>query len=391
MIALTAAAGRADDLTTLSGRKTAGRVVAVAEAAVSVRTADGRVEQVPTRELAAVEISRGPALPADARFDEIELTDGSVLKVGKVAVVGAEARVEPLTPAVAIKLPLGAVAWWRRNAHEPKSRDEWSRLLANRGKRDLFVVRQAAGLNPLPGTVVEGTPAGDRVVFEREDGQRVSLPLARATGGLVLNPPPRASVPPAVCRVLDAAGNAWAAAGVEFTADSVRVTTPAGAVADFPDRSAIRSLDFGRGNVLYLSDLALDVDLPTAEKSGPLGDQFPYSPRVGRDGELKLRGRSFPKGLRLPPDAIVSLAVESGFRTFRAVIGLPDGAPPDAAFQLRVEADGRVLFDAPVRAGEPPRDLSLNVADAARLRLSVTRLALWAGDGVILGDARLQK
>ena len=278
---------------------------------------DGTLVEVKVRELAAVELSRGPLLPADARYDEIELTDGSTFRGTNVRVIGTKVVADPLTagdgPAPAVELPLRAVAWLLRNGHEPKSRADWMALLAGRGKRDLFVIRQAtAGLNPLPGTVVEGTPAGDRISFEREDGQRVSLPLARATGGLVFNQPPQADVPPTLCRVLDACGNTWAASTIDFAGDGVVVTTPAGAVVRYPSRAAVRSLDFGRGNVVYLSDLTLETVYPPAERSGPLAEQFPFAPKLLLDGNGRVSGRTFAKGVAMPADVVLTAPVGEG-------------------------------------------------------------------------------
>ena len=397
MLLAVSAAGavRADEAVTLAGQRTAGRLTRAGGTSVGITRLDGTVVSVAVRELATVELSRGPLLPAEAKYDEFELTDGSTFRAGKVLVKGGAVVADPLapggTPPPVVTVPLRSVAWLLRGGHDPKNRADWTRLLAGRGKRDLFVVRQAAGLQPLPGTVVEGSPAGDRLTFEREDGQRTSLPLTRATGGIVFNQPPQAEVPPTLCRVLDAFGNTWVAARLDLDGDTVTVITPAGAVARYPDRTGLRSLDFGQGNTAYLSDLTLDADYPPAEKSGPLGEQFPYSPRVTLDGELKLGGRGFAKGLAVPPDVVLGVPVGDGFRTFRATVGLPEAAPPDAAFALKIEADGRPLFAGTVKAGDPPRELSLNVADAKRLRIAVERSRLWAGDALVLGDARFQK
>lgn len=395
-MALAPASARGDEALTLAGQKSAGRLVRVSAAGVEVRRPDGGIAQLPARELAAVELSRGPLLPADAKYDEFELTDGSTFRAVRVLVKGAKVVADPLPltdgpPAPTVELPLKAVYWLMRNAHDPKNRQDWAKVLAGRGKRDLLVSRGAAGLQPLPGTVIEGSAAGDRVTFELENGTRSNLPLTRASGGLVFNQPPANNPPPAVCRATDAFGNTWAAATVELPGDGLTVTTPAGAVVRYPDRSAVRTLDFGRGNVAYLSDLALEPDYPPPERIGPLAEQFPYSPRVALDGELRLPGRTFDKGVAVPPDVVIGAPVADGFRTFRAVVGLPESAPADAALTLKIDADGRPLFDATVKAGDPPREVSLPVADARRLRIAVGRGPLWAGSALLLGDARLQK
>ena len=388
------AAGRADEATTLSGQRTTGRLARVAGDAVTLVRADGGTVSLPARDLSAVELSRGPLMPADSKYDEIELTDGSTFRATNVRVVGNKLVADPLPTAgpTKIELPLKAVGWLMRNAHEPKNRTDWQTLLAGRGKRDLLVIRQAAGtLTTVPGTVIEGSAAGDRLTFEREGGGRTALPLSRFTGGLVFNQPPQAEVLPTYCRVLDAGGNTWVATKVELDGDALAVTTPAGATVRYASRATVRSLDFGRGNVVYLSDLPLETSYPPAEKSGPLGDQFPYAPPVSLDGDARAAGLTFAKSLAVPADVVLTAPVGEGFRTFRAVVALPDAAPADAAFKLTVEADGRPLHAATVKAGDPPRELSLNVADAKRLRITVERARPWAGDRLLLGDARFQK
>ena len=381
-------------MVTLSGQRTAGRLVRAAADGVVLQREDGGTANVAVRELSAVELSTGPLLPADARYDEVELTDGSTFRATNVRVIGTKVVADSLHTAdpPTVELPLKAVGWLMRNAHEPKHRGEWQTLLAGRGKRDLLVIRQSVGtLTTVPGTVIEGTAAGDRLTFEREGGGRSTLPLARFTGGLVFNQPPQAEVAPTLCRVLDAGGNAWAAATVEVAGAGLTLATPAGAKISYPNRTAVRSLDFGRGNVVYLSDLPLEASYPPVEKSGPLAEQFPYAPPLGLDGDARAGGKVFVKSVAVPADTALTAAVGEGFRTFRATVALPDGAPADAAFTLTVEADGRKLHTSTVKAGDPPRELALNVADAKRLRIAVERGRLWAGDRLLLGDARFQK
>lgn len=393
MLLVVPAISHADEAVALSGQRTTGRLTAASGDTVTVVRDDGGTTQIGVRDLSAVELSKGPLLPDGAKFDEIELTDGSTFRGTNLRIAGMKVLFDPLpTDGVpTVELPLRAISWLMRNAHEPKNRTDWLALLAGRGKRDLFVVRQQTGLNPLPGTVIEGTATGDRIVFEREDAQKVNLPLTRASGGLVFNQPPQAEIPPTICRVLDGTGNTWVASKIDLSGNGVVVTTPAGAVVRYPSRVTIRTLDFGRGNIAYLSDLPLDVSYPPAEKSGPLAEQFPFAPKVVLDSDVRVGGRSFVKNLAVPADTAFTATIGEGFRTFRVIVGVSDVSPPAAAFRLIVEADGRTLHNGVVKAGDLPRELSLNVADSRRLKVSVERLKLWAGDGLLLGDARFQK
>src|SRR5262249_35133699 len=133
------------------------------------------------------------------------------------------------------------------------------------------------GLGPLPGTVLEGSDTGDRVTFEREDGQRVTLPLTRASGGLVFNQITKDVIPPTVCKVYDVLGNVWFATAVEVAGSGLKVKTVSGATIEFPQLAGVSKLDFSQGNVTYLSDLEATTSYPAPEKDGPLGEQFPFA------------------------------------------------------------------------------------------------------------------
>jgi hypothetical protein len=400
-------AARSAELVTLAGKKSNGTLVSVDPQAVGFKE-DGSatVAKVPVKEVAAVDLKNKVVAPAkDAKYDEIELTDGSVLLVAGVKLKGKKVEAawlpgpEGVAPPAA-DLPLGSVFWLMRGAEDAKARAEWKKLLAGRGKRDLFVVRQAEGLNPLPGTVIEGTEAGDRVTFEREDGVKATLPLARATGGLVFNQPPRDVVPPTVCKVLDVFGNVWYAQAVEITGPGLKVTTVSGATVEYPSLAAVSKLDFSQGNVTYLSDLEPVAAYPPPEADGPLGKEYPLAVPYQKDrpiggSEIVLGGRKFARGISIPPDTTLTYRLSGDYRQFKAVVGILDGVRPDnGALKLRIEADGRAIFDETISKKEPPKEINLNVKDVKELKITVQRdpqNALYFGNQVNLADARVQK
>lgn len=390
----------AADVVTLAGQRTAGTVAEVTGQAVTVADAAGVKTAVPAATIASVEF--GPATPPPAgKFDELELVDGSVLRVTQIKIKGKGVEAGPLAPSAgsvpAVELPLGAVFWLLRGADNPTHRAEWAKLVAGRGKRDLVVLRSADGLNPLPGTVIEGTDTGDAIVFEREDGARSNVRLRQASGGIVFNQPSRDVVPPTVCRVQDRAGNRLVAQAIAVVGNGLKVTTVAGAVVTYSDLAAVEKLDFRQGNVAYLSDLDGKFDYPPAEADGLLGEQFAFAPKVARDtavfgGDIVLDGRKFARGVSVPPDVAVSYPLNGNYREFRATVGIQDGpARVGWAVRLRVELDGRPVLDEIVKKSDKPRELAVNVKDAKELRLVVERTALFAGDQLNLADARVQK
>jgi hypothetical protein len=396
-------AARAADLVTLTGKKTAGTLVAVTPQFVEFEPVAGAAVKVGVKELAAVDLKNKVVPPgAGAKFDEVELTDGSIIRATELKVKGKKVELALLTGAAGaapptLDLPLGNVFWVMRSAHDPKARAEWKKLVSARGKRDLFVVRQAAGYSPLPGTVIEGNAAGDRVTFEREDGVRASLPLSRATGGLVFNQPPRDAIAPTVCKVLDVFGNVWFAQAVEVAGSGLKVKTISGATVAYPALASVAKLDFSQGNVAYLSDLEAVADYPPPETDGPLGEQFPFAVTYQKDrpigaAEIVLGGRKFAKGISVPPDTTLTYKLDGDYREFKAVTGILDGVKPDdGALKLRIEVDGRAVFNETVRKKDKPRAINLNVKDAKELKITVEREALFSGNQINLADARVQK
>ncbi|MFO0849107.1 MAG: NPCBM/NEW2 domain-containing protein [Gemmataceae bacterium] len=393
----------AGDWVTLDGKRSAGTIAAVGPDAVTFQGKDGGKAVVPLKQLAAVELRDLPPPAADAKFDELELTDGSVVRAATVRIKGKKVEVEPPSGAdpPAVELPLSAVFWLMRNAHDPKARDDWKKLVAARGKRDAFVIRQSAGgLTPLTGTLIEGSAAGDRVTFEREDGQRSNLPLTRATGGLLFNQPATDAVPPTLCKVLDVFGNVWFAKSVEVAGPGLKVATVAGAVVTYKTLAPVAKLDFTQGNLTYLSDLAFTADLPPpTEADGPRGEWAAYQPKVGKDrsvdharfGPIQMAGKRFAKGIAVPPQATVAVPLDAGYREFRATVGLHELARAEYAnLAVRIEVDGRPVFSATLTKADPPKELSVSVKDAKALRIVVEGPPL-LGNQVCFGDARLLK
>ena len=402
-----ALSARSAELVTLAGKKSAGTLVSVDPQAVGFQEdGAGTVAKVSVKEVALVDLKNAIVAPAkDAKHDEVELTDGSVLRLAGVKVKGK--AVEPgwlpgpdgVAPPKA-DLPLGNVFWLMRDAQDVKARAEWKKLLAARGKRDLFVIRQDTGLNPLPGTVIEGNADGDRVTFQREDGQSASLPLTRATGGLVFNQPPKDVIPPTVCKVYDVFGNVWFAQAVEVAGSGLKVKTVSGSTIEYPSLAGVSKLDFSQGNVTYLSDLEAAADYPPPETDGPLGEQYPFAVTYQKDraigaAEIVLAGKKFAKGVSVPPDTALTYNLSGDYREFKAVAGILDGVRPDnGALRLRVEADGRAIFNETVSKKDPPKEITLNVKDVKELKIVVERdpqNALYFGNQLNLADARVQK
>lgn len=398
------AAVRADDLTTVAGKKHAGKLVAVDKAGVTFQTG-GLPTRFAGKELMAVDLGRPVPSPAkDAKFHEVQLTDGSTFRVARFAVKGKALAVEPTAgpagvPPPAYALTIGSVFTVMRGAEDAKARDDWRRMLQNRGKRDLYVIRQADGLNFLAGTILEGSADGTTLKFEKESGGVDELRLSRATGGLVFAPPPPAAVPPTVCKVVDVFGNVLTARAVDLAGTGMTVTTVCGVEVRYPDLAAVSKLDYAQGNLAYLSDLPVQLDAPGpgeaeekafAQLKGATGTGTYQADKVPSEAGVVMDGVAYPKGVRLGAFAVAAYQLGGDYREFKAVIGPQN--PTAGALKVTIEADGRAIATETVRGADKPKPLALDVKGVNQLRILVDADTPGAAlDYVILADARVQK
>lgn len=383
----------AADLTTLSGKRLTGKPVSFDGAVLTLQTAAGP-EAVPLKDLLVLDF--GGKLAAPDKYDRLELTDGSQLRLTGFKIKGKsiETAFVPhpanLAPPKAT-IPLAAAFHLLRGAETAKNVDDWKKLVDGRGKRDLFVSRASDGvLSPLPGTVLEGAADGDAVSFEREDGTRSTLQLRRATGGIVFNPPPLGQVPPTIGQAFDAFGNQFFLQSFEVAGDSLKLKTVHGATVDYANVASLNRLDFTQGNVAALSSLEPAV---TAPKPVPGEPYFTFlRDRAQDNGPIRLGGTTHAKGVWIAPDVTLSYKLTSDFREFKAVVGIDDGIDMmQAQVKLLIEGDGRKLFDGLVGRKDAPKELVLDVKGVRELKFTVTQASPYMGNQVTLADARLQK
>jgi len=399
---LFATAAGADDLTTTGGKKLTGTLVAVDKDGVTFKVGDAPLK-VSGKEIVLIDLGRRPLpIAKDVKFSEIELTDGTRLRCAKFAIKKKAFEVDLMpgpkdVPPPTLDLPLTAVFSAMRGADDAKNREEWKKLLSNRGKRDLYVTRQEIGLTSIQGTLIEGNAEGTKVIFEKEDGAKEELLLSRATGGLVFNQPQPAQVPSTLCRVNDVFGNVLQAAAVELAGSGVKVTTVSGVVVNYPSLAAVMSLDYAHGNVAYLSDLLPKVDapeLPADEASKTLNVKAQYLvDKAPANAPLKLDGIEYPKGLWVPADTALTYALGGDYRELKATIGILDQVGDSATeVTVTIEADGRPLFAETIRRKDKPKGVTLDVKNVKQLRIQVDGASpFFNGSQAVLADARVQK
>lgn len=399
---LIAASVGADDLTTAAGKKLTGTLVAVDKDGVLFNE-NGAQLKISGKEIVLIDLGRRPLpIAKDVKFAEIELTDGSKLRAAKFAIKQKSFEVSLMpgpkdAPPPTFELPITAVFYAMRGADDAKFREDWKKLLGNRGKRDLYVTRQETGLSSIQGTLLEGNADGTRVTFEKEDGAKEELLLRNATGGLVFYQPLPAQVPPTLCKVNDVFGNVLQAAAVDVSGSGMKVTTVSGVVVTYPSLAGVMSLDYAHGNVAYLSDLLPKVEspeLPPAEASKTLNVKAPYLvDKAPANVPLKLDGVEYPKGLWIPADTALTYSLGGDYRELKATIGILDQVGDSATeVTVTIEADGRVLFKDTIRRKEKPKGVTLDVKNVKSLRVQVDGTSpFFNGSQAVLADARVQK
>lgn len=385
----------AADVSTLAGKKYGGTITSIADGHVNIRTDAGPIA-IPVKEMAAIEFGAKSLNLEKVKYDELELTDGTRIRISGLKI--AARKVEPVlrgSNPPALSLPLESVFYWLRGAEETKNREEWKKLLDSRGKRDLFVVREGDRLSPVPGTILNGSAAGDAIEFEREsDNAKATFKLARATGGLVFNQPPRGIIPPTLCKLYDIFGNVLVVETLKLAGESVEARTVSGAVVSYSSLEGVAKLDFSTGNISYLSDRTPEISAPPAPPASEKGiPQWKVLNDATIDGPgFKLREVGYTRGLQIPPEFVLTYKLNSEFREFKAVAGIDDRIPElPLAVRLTIEADSKPVFSELIKRTDKPRELTLDVKNVKTLTIRVDPDGTYAMCQIALADARLQK
>ena len=391
----------AAEIVPLAGKPIKGTILGVDSLFVTYKDDANAEVKIPVKEMSSVEL--GPKAPtlAEVAYDEIELTDGSLLRTVPGSAKFKLKKIEPGslpgpagTDAPTVDVPLNAIFVLLRDAHKPANRADWKKLLAVRGKRDLFVIREKRDtgevLNQLEGTVLTGSADGDRIEFEQTGGEKSDFALSRATGGIVFNQPPPAVLLPTVCKVVDTFGNVVIATSVEFAGSGLKVKSVSGAILEYKTLASVSKLDFSQGNLAYLSDLEPEIEAPKALEGEPY---FTYTKNKTAMGlPLRLDGKTYPKGLWIYPETTLRYKLGAEFKTFHVVLGIDETVQiATSTVKLTIEADGRPLFSQVVGRKDKALEKLFDVKEVKELKITVERESLYTGSQINLGDARLQK
>jgi hypothetical protein len=396
-----AATAFADDVTTTAGKKINGKLTAVDDKGINFTT--GAVQaNIPNREIVVVDFGARPLAQPKESFGEIELTDGSSIRVAKFSIKGKKFEADPIAFTLpkdvsppALDIPIRTVFSAMKKADEAKFRNDWKMMLGTRGKRDLYVIELETGLTYQQGTIQSGSADGKSIDFEPENGTKSEELSQRRAAGFVFYTPQPATIAPTICRVHDVFGNTLNATAITIGTDSsVLVTTVSGATVKYASTASIQKLDYQQGNLAYISDLNPQVDQPgIPPEEQKLNPAAPYlKDRSLSNDAIKLDNQAFQRGLCIAPDTILTYNLGGDYSQFKATAGIDEnGANATSAAKLTIEGDGQVLFSGTLTRKDKPKGLVLTVKGVKTLKIIVEAETPLNGNYVTLADALVQK
>jgi hypothetical protein len=209
--------------------------------------------------------------------------------------------------------------------------------------------------------------AGGKITFVLS-GKPVTLGLDRVQA-VALAPRARPAEPGGLLLGLDlGGGERLTGRWVKLGEDLLTIRADWGENVDVPVASIAR-LEVRNGKLVYLSALK-----PSESRFTPFVDgQYPYrTDRSVAGTPLRLAGKTYPRGLGVHSRTELTYALDGGYQTFAAVLGIDDGVVGAGSVVFRVFGDEKLLFEsAVVRGGDAPLDLKLAVKGVLLLRLEV--------------------
>lgn len=253
----------------------------------------------------------------------------------------------------------------RRAARAIRPSDESDKLLRSNGK----------GLDVVEGTLISFTP--DKVIFAGPVGNypfdhaEVASVLLIDDGGMAAPETPGSYVQ---VHLVD--GSRYTGALAAMTTDKLSVETSKLGRLEIP-AGLVTSVGFYRESFVYLSDLE-----PVEVQQTPFfGDDASFLFRYQRDttvtgAPLLIDGLRYQKGLGVHSRSRLTYALDGGYKTFHATVGVSDevkALPAAGRVAFRVLLDGKVAYESAVlEAGKGSLALpAIELGSARTLSLEV--------------------
>jgi hypothetical protein len=355
----------AADLQTLKGEKITGDIVRISDKEIVIKSGDKEVS-TPVPQVLRLEFPDHARVRLEDAYSDIELSDGTLLHCKEYKIKGKQ--VEAVTASgLKVAFPLAAVANILNGAADEKVRKEWSDRLHKKHKKDVLAVLREGIVNPVEGTLGEGSEDGKEISFRLGDSER-NVVLEKVHGLIFLREiDPTAQ--PVLCNITDTHGDLIVTSALEVAGTNYNITTPSGVKLTLPSASAMR-LDYSSDKVIFLSQVEpAKVDQPDEP------DKHYRRDRNLDDKPLAFGGEIYPIGLALHAHTELEYDLKGDYREFRARAGIDSTVPGfNRPVVLKIEGDGKELFTRNFnrKTDTKPVPITLNIKDVQRLRIIVT-------------------
>lgn len=371
LVGLCAVAAGDAQLQTLDGQTFSGALQSLDAQTAVIAAADGE-HAVPVEQILQLTPSaeQSTAAPPVRPF-VINLADGSELRATSLRLSGDSASIE-LAEKQELTLNAPALRSLRLASASEAELAQWEKILSQDQPGDLVVVRKSDAIDFVEGEIVEVAP---EAVNFKVDGDLVPVKWGKIFG-LVWHQVAAEKNSNPLCEAHLVDGSRLAAKSVVLAGENLSLELISGAKLELPTSDVAR-LDYSQGKIVYLSDLAWDAR--ESQRAPYLGAPLPldspldlFSPQ--RDlsfegGPLLLSGKAYTKGLALHSRTRLVYRLPDDYRRLTALAGIDDRAGTRGDVVLRVEGDGRVLYEAPLSGAGEPVALDIDVAGVRRLAI----------------------
>lgn len=370
-----------------NGQTVRGQLRNISESAVVIQVGKEQVtkELKDVLQLSFNPDANKPGVAPNAPQTQVRLIDGTTLSSQSASFRGKQVECR-LFNGQAVSFSLDSLHWILFTAQDPAARAELEQTLAKKPVQDVVLVlsRDQKAINAFSGVVLGGDEKGAVLNF-RLDEDIVPIDMARLRG-IILARRSDVKVTEAI-KIADRFGNVWMAKSLSWEKNKLLLSTMDGHRTEL-ELNQVALVDFSQGRLAFLSDM----EPLRVEEKPLLANIWRYRrDRNLAGGPISLGQRIYHKGLAVHSRTILEYHVE-GYREFRCVLGIEDSISVPAKAIVRIEGDGRELFQATLTTTEKPRELALSIEGVRRLRLIVDYGDdLDLGDHVVFADARVLK
>lgn len=333
----------------------------------TVLLVDGEARTLPLSELQEFRFTSsasGAQLPSSR--PSVRLRDGSLLTADSLTV--AKQQFTLINSQLGeLDLPQASVSSVRLVPLDSTIDPAWDEFLSRDTRDDLIVVRKGDALDHVAGVV--STISEDSIGLLL-DGRAIDLPRKRVFG--IVYAASEVEVPSPLCVIEFIDGQRLAAAKLDFTDDTLSLTTSEGQELS-PAADMIKRIDFSLGKIMYLAQMEpTSIDYPTDH---PLYLEAVWKYRKGqnsRGAPLQLGGRQYDNGIWIHSGTVLRYRLGRQYRRLQSLMGIDEDLG-DCAPKIGVviRGDGKALFEQDVTREDDVRELDLDVSEVRELEIEV--------------------